>query len=645
MQPHGKGAYCKFFIPVYNLFMQTNKDFFKGKWVVRYNPDDFEYKHILEFLADIDGWLRRNPLEITAITGIPSMYIKIVFDKNVQENFFYFDPGFEAQGANEPCILMQLKDNDLSTRKEYNKPGNLKKDKNIQWNDSIKIKTIGLSYPVLLTDKRWETIQLTSSSLFIGSSLANGQFNVTAGKQILPVTTIDPRLMDCDLIGLTLFEDLFVETGEFLSCLEKEHKYEGIIAAGGPLITLNPLKSAFHLPEINLLVRGEAEQVLPGIIKAINENDLPKLFKFKGFLFQIPGTVIISDLNEINLPGKFDGFRFNLDFLEKKHFEAGLEINASRGCSRTCIFCSAVQGKQLRKLPKKKFEDLLKQFSGKLDSPDIQSSHARTVNINDDDILQDLDYAGDIFQSIKKNNFRLWGVQTSINSFFNRQGEINRQAIEVIADKSLYVENNPLVWLGTDVFLIERGKRLGKVIPEEDQMLQLVEEFEKLEIRNYHYWISSDHRTDWDEFFHEFMFIYRLQRQFNHFAFIAHSPFLVPYSTTPLYRHLIDSPGLKQQIKYKKVLKSDRETFTFPLVEKVETAYRHLNRLLSNEKLDNRLGFFDYLNQKDYNEAFITLYNFLKQERIDAESLNKYEESNLLKQTEKEVEEFISKII
>ena len=626
--------------------MKGNKDFFKDKWIVRYNQLDFEYKNILEFLADIDEWLKANPLETNNISGIPpSRYIKIVFDKSVKENFFYFDPGFEDAGTNELSILMQLKDNDLDNRKEYNKPGNLNKEKKIQWNDSFKIKNIGLSYPVRLNDKRWETIRLTSSSIFLGSSLVNKQFKVTTGKQILPVTAIDSQLTECDLIGLTLFEDLFAETEEFLTRLKEEYEYEGIIAAGGPLITLTPLESAFHLPEINLLVRGEAELVLPGMIKAINKNNLPELLKFKGFLFQIPGTIIISDFNEINRPHRFDGFRFNLDFLEKQHCEAGLEINVSRGCQRSCTFCSAVQGKQLRKLPEKQFENLLKQFSSRLDTFDIQSPQARSVNINDDDILQDTGYAGKIFRSIKKNNFRLWGVQTSINSFFDGSGEINWEAINVIDDKSLYVEDNPLVWAGTDAFLKQRGKRLGKAIPEDDQMIRLVEAFEKREIRNYHYWISSDHRSDWDEFAREFMFIYHLQREFKYFEIIAHSPFAVPYPNTPLYKHLVHSSELKNQIKYKKILKAEREMFTFPLVERVETAYSHLNRLLTNEKLENRLGFFDYLAQKDYINAFITLYDFLKQERIDAESLNRDEEVLRLRDTEKKVEGFISEIV
>jgi hypothetical protein len=558
--------------------MHADSDIFKGKRIIRYDPSAYEYGQILESLLD----------------------------KNKKHNF-YFHPADEAM--------------DLEIKK---------------------IKTIGLSYPVLLSDKRWETIHLTASSLFIGSSMANARFDVVVKKQILPVTTIDPRLLNCDLIGFTLFEDLFIQTKGLLSQLRNHYKYNGIIAAGGPLITLTPFKSAFHLPEINLLVRGEAEFILPGLIGAINANDIHKLLEFKGFLFQVPGLIIISGFNEINMAKGFDGFQFNLDFLEKDHFEEGLEINVSRGCKRGCIFCSAMQGRQLRKLPQILVEDLLNQFSAKLDTFNIQSPYARTVNINDDDILQDPDYANEVFQSIKKNRFRLWGVQTSIDSFFDGRGEIQLNVLDVIDDKSLYVENNPLVWLGTDTFLRQRGKRLGKKIPAQAQLLRLIEEFEKRGIRNYHYWISSDHLSDWDEFTREFIFIYQLYTRFNYFGLIAHSPFLVPYFTTPAYRRLIHSEELKNRVKYRRILKSDKDLFTFPLVERVETGYRHLNRLLNNEKLNDRPGFFDYLRQKDYVNAFITLYNFLKQERMEAVP---QEQTDRLIQIERNVEELISKII
>lgn len=575
--------------------MTNKKTVFPGKWLIRYDPDEVAYNTVLERITQDfpDAFRSRDTVKCMGI------------DKNLEATIL--DP----------------------------------EDFHWQLPGTGTLRQIGLCYPVLMTDKRWETIQLTSSSLFLGSALSNAGFEVAITKQPLPPVSIDPELTACDLLGFTLFEDLFLQSKELLAILRKE--YKGLMAAGGPLVSLTPLQAAYHLPELNLLVRGEAEFMLPGLLKALAAQDMDALFSFNGFLFQAPGIIVISDFDHINRPQSLEGFSFNLDFLEEKHLSGGLEINVSRGCRRGCVFCSAVQGKRLRKMNQTQLRDLLGQFSRKLDDFNVQTPHARTVNINDDDILQDPAYAGEVFRCIKESGFRLWGVQTSINSFFKRSGEPDPEVLEIVGDSALYVDGNPLVWCGTDAFLKERGKKLAKVIPDEAQMIKLLEEFESRGIRNYHYWISSDHLSGWDEFVREFMLIYRFHDRFSLFGLIAHSPFLVPYSTTPLFK-LLERSGT-EQVKFKKIFQSETEAFKLPLVERVETPHFHLNRLLNNEKLDNRQGFFDDLGQKDYVNAFITLYNFLKANRIDFQSLGRNDEADQLRTLEQQVEEFISTII
>ncbi|HLP47991.1 MAG TPA: hypothetical protein VK469_18755 [Candidatus Kapabacteria bacterium] len=589
---------------------------FKGKWIAGYNPDQFEYPHILAALADIHERLddcRKN-----------AAYKWVIFDKRA-----YAHPkGFTFE-----------------TSDTYrNKPGAFPIDIKPKKNN---IKNVLLAHPALLNDKRWETIHFTTAALFLGSALREADFNVSTQKLILPVAALDDFLKNgngnIDLLGLTLFEDLFKETRVFLDRLAHS-SYNGLLAAGGPMITLNTLQSAWHLPELNLLVRGEAEFVLPRLLNAINANDPEALMSSKGFLFQVPGIIIISDLDHINRPQDFSGFRFHMDFLGQELLQNGLEINLSRGCGRGCSFCSHVQGREIRELPTETFEQLLCAFSEKLDAGKVIAPYARSININDDDILQDIDYAEKIFQSIKKHGYKLWGIQTSVNSFFSASHTLADNVLDTIADESLYVDNNRVVWVGTDAFLKERGKKLGKWIPSETQMSALLGAFEERGIRNFHYWISSDYDTGWEEFTREFLFIYRLYATYKTFGLIAHSPFLVPYPSTPLYRQLLRLPGLQSRIKYKQILKGGKQIFEFPLVERVETGYPFLNRLLNNEKWGNRLGFFDYLKQKDYLNASITLYDFLKQERLSFESIHAPKSPRLV-ETEKELEIFIANII
>jgi hypothetical protein len=606
--------------------MIKDNSILKGKWIIKYNPSEFEYREVLGILTEIHERLDENQRS--------AAYKQVIFDKNFKN------------GSHFKCMDTDTVYSDLTVDIKLN---------------SGELKKILLAFPVLMSDKRWKTIHFTSASLFLGSTLTNAGFNVSIRKLIMPMTVIDDSLTAAEMVGFTLFEDLFKETRNFFDQLVKT-KYRGLLAAGGPLITLNPIKSAWHLPELNLLVRGEAEFVLPRLLKAVNINDLAALMESKGFLFQTKGIIIISDLNYINRPEDLTGFQFNLDFLEEKHLGNGIEINLSRGCNRGCIFCSHVQGRSLSQLPPETVDQLLTTFSNKIDvidktkvfgSPETflqkgfwppEAVGSRVLNINDDDILQDIDYAEAIFRIIKKNNFKLWGIQTSVNSFFKADHTIDYNLLDTIGDKTLYVDNNPLTWSGTDTFLQVRGKRLRKWIPSEAQMLELMEAFEEREIRHYHYWISSDHLSTWEEFVREFRFIYHLFTDYKRFGLLAHSPFLVPYNTTPLYRLLNKSSKLKGRVKYKKILKAEKEIFRFPLVERVETAYPHLNRLLNNEKLGNRMGFFDYLKEKDYLNVFITLYDFLKKERLSFESIHSSEIESLVN-TEREIETFISTII
>ncbi len=668
--------------------MNDKNDIFKGKWIVHYDPAEHDYRDILESLIE-------NAHE--APEKQPGCeYTEVVFDKDGVTSFptnslnksFCGGPG--GSFLEKRPLVAEGKNSD-----EPEPAG------------KTKIENILLYFPFLTKDKRWQTIDLTASSIFLGSALENNGFTVSVKKLQLPALNFPEETENYHLIGFTLFEEMLPEFREFLShrghrggrgLRNIEHRTpnieyrrkegrgrspwpntprflvprnhpsrEGnvlvdlsesyrkfllpggkILAAGGPLVTLNPLETAYFLPDLNLLVRGEAELVLPGTLKALNRNNLQALLKYRGFIFQQPGLIIISDLNEINRPRDFNDFSFNLKFLEKKHVENGLEINFSRGCRRGCLFCSKVQGREPRKLPLEKIAGLLRQFSAAVDKsalPAAKTEFARSLNINDDDILQDINYTGKVLRLIKKYHFKLWGIQASPASFLDKNHKIRREVIEILDDKEAFVNNRVLVWLGSDAFLPGRGRRLGKALPPPRAFEELIAEFQQRDILNYHYWISSDHQSAWAEFCEEFLLICRLAEKYGAFSIIAHSPFVVPYAAAPLYRLLIKDPRHSEKIKYKSILTSSRRILTLPLVERVETGFAQLNRLLGNEKLGAGPGFFDSLKQKDYRQAAITLYNFLKQERLFYESLPHREQAELLLSSEKEIEAFIAERI
>ena len=238
---------------------------------------------------------------------------------------------------------------------------------------------------------------------------------------------------------------------------------------------------------------------------------------------------------------------------------------------------------------------------------------AHTININDDDILQDPAYAAAIFALIKKHGFRIHGIQTSPASLLESDGRVKTVVLDLAVDRDLYVDGRPLVWLGTDAFLQDRAKRLGKRLPAPEAFAVLLAELEKRGLRHFHYWISSDGDSTWEEFVDELALILGFFRDFPGFGLLAHAPFVVPYPASRLFGRLDpDTPNLKLKLD----LNAPDPRFAYRVVERLETRWPQLNCLLRNEKANGEKGFFDFLKEKDFIAAAQLAYHFLKQEML-----------------------------
>ena len=88
--------------------MVDNSNILKGKWLIKYNPDEFNYTDILEFLCDINEWIKKNNLE--------TKYKYILFDKEIKENTFYINRNDASQ--NKSSIFINFKNNILENPKK-----------------------------------------------------------------------------------------------------------------------------------------------------------------------------------------------------------------------------------------------------------------------------------------------------------------------------------------------------------------------------------------------------------------------------------------------------------------------------------------------------------------------------------------------
>jgi hypothetical protein len=567
---------------------------FKGNWLVNYDPAEFKYLDILLSLAQIQDYFDK--------IGSKFNSININFNKNNDKNYYFKE---------KEDIFLILNDIKGEFQETGSKPNEIAQFKPLK----KAIKTISLLFPRLESDPRWKTMGLPAGHMLLASSLKASGFAPTARSLSLSGENRLPEALSADMTGITLFEDLLPLLRPLLADFKGSN--DSILAVGGPFPTLSPLSAIYHLPKVNLFVRGEAEMALPGILRALNRRDAAAFFENEGIFWQQPGVIAMAGFDRVNRPEDLSALAVNLDFLRPAELEKGLEMNFSRGCRRGCVFCCRVQGTRFRKLPLEKVKELLEKYNviaKNTGRDDRATTHSRyTININDDDILQDPDYARGIFALIREHGMRIFGVQTSTASLVNGAGDPAWEVLDLVADPGLYVGGKPLLWLGTDAFLPARARRLGKKLPPREKFGKLLGELEKREIRHYHYWISSDGESDWEEFVGELALIFSFCRDFPGFGLLAHAPFIVPYPSSTMFCRLpVDAPRLKIKL----ALDAPDARFSYKVVERLETHWPQLNNLLENDRAGGEKGFFDFLKEKDLMAAAQLAYHFLKQEQL-----------------------------
>lgn len=560
---------------------------FSGNWLVNYQPREYNNQEILPILAKIQEYFEKKLIEFN--------YINIIFTKNGLNNQYFIE-------NNEIFLIL----NDVVGQFEqiYSKPSEKAELKPLE----KPIRKISLLFPKVGNDPRWKAMGLPAGQMLLASALNAGGFEASPMPLVIPGENRPSEALSSDMAGITLFEDLLPVLGPFLA--DFRASYDGILAVGGPFPTLAPDASAFHLQQADLIVRGEAELALPDILRALNQGDKKAFFAHKGVLWRRPGMIAMSRFDQVDRPEDLGAIPINLDFLEKAHLEHGLEMNFSRGCRRGCVFCCRAQGTRFRKLPLEKADELLSAYWRKASGLGM-SAEAATININDDDILQDPEYAAGIFGLLKRRNMRLYGIQTSTASLVRTDSTPDRRVLDMAADRELYVGNDPLLWLGTDSFLQARAQRLGKKLPPPARFRELLDELESRKIRHYHYWISSDGETTWEEFVEELGLVFSFFRELPGFGLLAHAPFVVPYPSSALFKRIgPDDPRLKAKLN----LDAPDARFAYRVIERLETSWPQLNALLRNEKAGGEHGFFDFLKEKDLLAAAQLAYHFLKQE-------------------------------
>jgi anaerobic magnesium-protoporphyrin IX monomethyl ester cyclase len=176
------------------------------------------------------------------------------------------------------------------------------------------------------------------------------------------IDVVDCQAMSLDWKGLEKriesFNPDIVASSGFATCnvyvtartLEtaKKLKPDVLTVTGGQHFTVTAQESLEAYPEIDVIVRGEGEETLVELVKAVKEKR--NFSRIKGISFRHgqeirhnPSRPLIENLDELPFPG----YHFVDDYAHRYHFTmmAGRNarygmIEASRGCPHRCTFCS-----------------------------------------------------------------------------------------------------------------------------------------------------------------------------------------------------------------------------------------------------------------------------------------------------------------
>jgi len=153
----------------------------------------------------------------------------------------------------------------------------------------------------------------------------------------------------CQWIGITATTNL-ISSAKKLAEISRAYQPGAKIVLGGVHPTVLP-EEVLSWPEVDFVVRGEAEQT---IIELLKEKPVPEIkglsYRVEGKSLHNPDREFIADLDEIPFPA--------YDLLPiKKYLPAlggykklpALSVITSRGCSGACTYCNNFFGRRVRK--------------------------------------------------------------------------------------------------------------------------------------------------------------------------------------------------------------------------------------------------------------------------------------------------------
>ncbi|MFA4843306.1 MAG: hypothetical protein WC658_05695, partial [Candidatus Omnitrophota bacterium] len=322
------------------------------------------------------------------------------------------------------------------------------------------------------------------------------------------------REVDCAMISL--FDPILPPIKEFVALL-REAKPNLIIVVGGPSATVIPEHVAAYLAHANVVYRGEAERGLVPVLRALEGINTSRpdadqidaaMAGQSGVIVKFGNVLNFSDILTVNRVDKaaLDRMRPDFSLITAENAAAPLRIMTSRGCSwGGCTFCATGNEKIWTAMSPEDVIDLVTGYQRRLEELETQGAdippRAWQVEFEDNNFLEDPERAIEIFRRWKEAGLRLriGTVQADLYYLLEKGPDglvVNAALIRRIAEYGgIFVNDRPDIQIGTDAFVDEEIRRLGKHPYTYELIEGVMAECEKREIKNAHYLILTNAST------------------------------------------------------------------------------------------------------------------------------------------------------
>lgn len=384
---------------------------------------------------------------------------------------------------------------------------------------------------------------------------------------------------DLDLVCLTVLERSFAQVREL--CRWIRDRSDAWIAIGGPMPTAAPEHCLVHLPEVDLLVRGDGEAILPRIARAVAGRRgtgtgasaaLRALAGERGIAARAGDTLLCGHLDRINRVDDLDYSPLDFDVLEREHVQGGLSLTTSRGCVYACRFCSVHDRQLWRAMSAERVLDHLSAYRERLarifgDAASVPRQ-ALDLQLWDDDFFVDPRRAATLLRGIAAAGHRVSFLQGTVASFFVRDGrritcELDEDLLDAIPP-DLFTETGGLK-LGTESFSDAELRRLGKPY-DIARIRRLVEGLARRGIRQDHYLVLCNRDTSLDDLLSGLENIAELRWRAGEAFSVLQPSWLIHLFSTALHRSA-QRRGFAGDLPDSGVLRvADRPEFDYPFV-------------------------------------------------------------------------------